>query len=140
MELDFFVQNWYLFLALGVIVALLFMDTVRNRISGIQSVTVTRLPQLINHEDAVVIDVCESAEYRNGHIPGAINIPVSQLEDSVTKLAKYKKKGVPLVVACQSGNRSARAAAKLRKLEFDNVYALTGGLVAWQKENLPVEK
>lgn len=140
MELEFIVQNWYLFLTLVVIVLLLAMDSARNRFSGVKSVTATELPQLINHEDAVVIDVCEPNEFRKGHIPGAVNIPLGQIDDNVKKLERYKKAGRPLVVSCQSGNRSTRGAAKLRKLEFEKVYTLTGGLTAWQKENLPVEK
>lgn len=140
MELEFIVQNWYLFLTLVVIVFLLAMDSARNRISGVKRVTATELPQLINHDDAVVIDVCEPNEFRKGHIPGAVNIPLGQIDDNVKKLERYKKAGRPLVVSCQSGNRSSRGAAKLRKLEFDKVYTLTGGLAAWQKENLPVEK
>jgi rhodanese-related sulfurtransferase len=139
-ELEFIVQNWYLFLALVVIVLLLSFDHARHRISGVKAVSATELPQLLNHEDAVVIDVCEPAEFRNGHIPGAINIPLGQIEESTRKLEKYRKKGTPLVVSCQSGNRSSKGAAKLRKLEFDKVYTLNGGITAWRKENLPVEK
>jgi rhodanese-related sulfurtransferase len=139
-EIEFIIQNWHLFLALVVIVALLGMDLVRHRLSGVAAVSVTELPQLINHDDAVVVDVCEPAEFRKGHIPGALNIPVSQIGDSVAKLEKYRKAGRPIVVSCQSGNRSSKAAAMLRKQQFEKVYTLTGGMLAWQKENFPVEK
>ena len=140
MEFEFVAQNWHLFLALVVIVLLLTFDHARHRISGVKAVSATELPQLLNHEDAVVVDVCEPAEFRKGHIPGAINIPLSQIEENTKKLERYKKQGRPLVVSCQSGNRSSKGAAKLRKLEFDKVYTLSGGIAAWQKENLPVEK
>lgn len=140
MEVDFIVQNWYLFLALVMIVLLLSMDSARKRFSGVKAITATELPQLINHEDAVVVDVCEPNEYRKGHIPGAVNIPLGQIEDNVGKLERYRKAGRPLVVSCQSGTRSSKGAARLRKLEFEKVYTLTGGILAWQKENLPIEK
>ncbi|MFT5114424.1 MAG: hypothetical protein ACI8P9_003761, partial [Parasphingorhabdus sp.] len=67
MELEFLIQNWHLFLALVVIIALLGLDPLRQRAGGMRPVSAIELPQLLNHEDAVVIDVCESAEYRNGH-------------------------------------------------------------------------
>ena len=140
MEFEFVAQNWHLFLALVVIVGLLAFDGVRGNVSGIKKISAVELPRLINHEDAVVVDVCESNEYRKGHIPGAINLPMSQIKDSISNLDKYKKKNVPMVVSCASGNRSARAASILRKNEFPVVYNLTGGLQAWQKENFPLEK
>jgi rhodanese-related sulfurtransferase len=139
-ELEFLIQNWHLFLALVVIIALLGLDPLRQRAGGMRPVSAIELPQLLNHEDAVVIDVCESAEYRNGHIPGAINMPMGQIADNTRKLEKYKRTNTPLVLACQTGNRSSKAAAILKKAEFTNLYTLSGGLAAWQKENLPVEK
>lgn len=140
MELEFIIQNWHLFVALVVIVLLLSFDSARRRFGGVKQVTASDLPRLINHEDAVVIDVRESAEYRKGHIPGAVNVPLSQLGDDSAKLARYRKSGVPVVVACQSGTRAGRAASVLRKLEFEKVYTLSGGMGGWTKENLPVEK
>ncbi|MCZ7597736.1 MAG: rhodanese-like domain-containing protein [Gammaproteobacteria bacterium] len=77
MELEFIIQNWHLFPALVVIVLLLSFDSARRRFGGVKQVTASDLPRLINHEDAVVIDVRESAEYRKGHIPGAVNVPLS---------------------------------------------------------------
>ncbi len=140
MEIEFVTQNWHLFLALVVIVFLLSWDSARRRFSGVKGVTATELPQLLNHEDAAVIDIRESGEFRKGHIAGALNIPLNQIADNATKLNRFKKSGVPLVVACQSGVRAGKGAAELRKLEFEKVYTLTGGLQAWQKENLPLEK
>ena len=140
MEFEFVAQNWHLFLALIVIVSLLGYDAMRGKITGVQSVSVVELPRLLNHDDAVVVDVCESAEFRKGHIQGAVNLPLSQLKDGVSSLEKYRKKEVPLVVSCQTGNRSSRAAGILRKHDFPKVYNLSGGFAAWQKENFPIEK
>jgi rhodanese-related sulfurtransferase len=139
-ELEFVSQNWHLFLALVVIVGLIGFDAAKGRISGIRSVSAVELPRLINHDDAVIVDVCETAEFRKGHIPGAINLPLSQLKDGTVPIDKYRKKNNPIVVTCQSGNRSMKAASIIRKSEFQNVYNLTGGLTAWAKENFPIEK
>lgn len=93
---------------------------------------------LMNREKAVVIDVCEAAEFSAGHIAGAKNIPLGELE---AKLAStVKNKTAPLILVCQSGARSGRAVAIAKKLGFDNAQSLGGGLKAWNAANLPIEK
>ena len=104
----------------------------------IKSVGSAEAINLINRESAVVVDVCEPKEYEQGHVPNSINIPLGSLASRVNELDKYKDK--PVVVACRSGNRSMRGAIALRKNGFESVYSLSGGILAWQKGNLPVEK
>ncbi len=94
--------------------------------------------QLINREKAVVVDVCEPAEYAAGHIVGSKNIPLGDLQ---AKLAgAVKNKSLPLILVCQSGARSARAVATAKTLGFEQTQSLGGGLAAWKSANLPVEK
>ncbi len=94
--------------------------------------------QLMNREKAIVIDVCEPDEFARGHVMGAKNLPLGQLEDKLAQLVKSKSAQV--VMVCQVGARSARAAATARKLGFENVKSLAGGLKAWQAASMPVEK
>ena len=94
--------------------------------------------QLMNREKAIVIDVCEPDEFARGHVIGAKNLPLGQLEDKLAQLVKSKSAQV--VMVCQVGARSARAAATARKLGFENVKSLAGGLKAWQAASMPVEK
>jgi rhodanese-related sulfurtransferase len=94
--------------------------------------------QMINRQDALVIDVREDAEYAKGHIVGARHIPLSQLEARAKELQKYKSK--PVITCCETGNRSSSAIATLKKLGFENVYNLAGGYAGWQQAGLPVEK
>ena len=94
--------------------------------------------QLINHESAIIVDVCEPQEYKSGHIPNAINIPLGHLAGRVKELEKHKAK--PILLSCRVGNRSGRGAAILRKHGFEKVYTLAGGFNAWERDNLPVEK
>ena len=140
MEIGFIQQNWHLFAALAVIVALLALDPVRRRSGGIQSVSAVQLPQLMNHEGAIVLDVGEPAEFKKGHIPKAINVPVSQLKNDLGQLEKYRTKDKPIVLASRANQHSNRAATILRKNHFSNVYTLSGGLASWEKENLPLER
>ena len=94
--------------------------------------------QLINREKGVVIDVCDPAEFAAGHVGGARNIPLGDLE---TKLAgAVKNKALPLILVCQSGSRSGRAVAIAKKLGYDQAQSLGGGLASWRAANLPVEK
>ena len=94
--------------------------------------------QLINREKAVLIDVCEPDEYAAGHVGGARNIPLGQLEEKLATVVKNK--ALPVVLVCKTGARSARAIAVARKLGFEKAHSLSGGLAAWKTANLPVEK
>ena len=94
--------------------------------------------QLINHQDALVLDVREDVEYDAGHIANARHIPVGKLEGRLQELEKFKSK--PIVVVCRSGMRSNRACSVLRKHGFANVHNLEGGINAWQQASLPVAK
>lgn len=136
--MEFVINNWYLFLALVVILALLFGGPVVQKIYGIKGVDCSQAVMLINHDKGVVLDVCEPKEFQSGHIPQAINIPLGKLAGRVKELDKFKKQ--PIIVSCRSGNRSLKGAATLRKNGFESVYTLSGGMLAWEKNNLPLEK
>lgn len=94
--------------------------------------------QLMNRRDAVVIDVRDAAEYKSGHITNARNVPEKELDARAKELERVKSK--PIIVCCPRGNRSATIAGRLRKLGFDEVVTLRGGLAAWQQANMPLEK
>ena len=94
--------------------------------------------QLINRERAVVIDVCEPAEFAAGHVGGAKNIPLADLEAKLP--GAVKNKALPLILVCASGARSGRAVAIAKKLGYEQAQSLGGGLKAWKEANLPVEK
>jgi len=94
--------------------------------------------QLMNRDKAVVIDVCEPDEFARGHVMGAKNVPLGQLEDKLGQVVKNKSTQV--IMVCQVGARSARAAASARKMGYDNVQSLSGGLRAWVAASMPTEK
>lgn len=93
---------------------------------------------LINREKAVVVDVCEPAEFAAGHVGGAKNVPLADLESKLS--ASVKNKSVPLILVCQSGARSGRAVAIAKKLGYEQAQALGGGMASWKAANLPIEK
>jgi rhodanese-related sulfurtransferase len=94
--------------------------------------------QLINREKAVVIDVCEPAEFAAGHVGGAKNVPLGELEAKLPGMVKNK--ALPLILVCASGMRSSRAVAIAKKLGYEQAQSLSGGLKAWKAANLPIEK
>ena len=94
--------------------------------------------QLMNREKAVVIDVCSPEEFAQGHVIGAKNLPVGELEAKLAQVVKNKS--TPVVMVCQVGARSSRAVATAQKLGYEKVQSLAGGLKAWQAANMPVEK
>jgi rhodanese-related sulfurtransferase len=134
---DFIRNNFLLFVVAFVSGAMLLWPLVR-RTTGGPWVNPTQATHLINREDALVLDVRDPGEYGAGHILGAKNIPLIRLGEGGGDLAKRKEK--PVIVYCDSGDRSGKAAAALRKQGFTRVVNLAGGIGAWQQAGLPVEK
>ena len=96
------------------------------------------LDEMKLREKAVVIDVCETEEFAAGHVGGAKNVPLGQLEERLPTVVKNK--ALPVVLVCASGARANRAVAIAKKLGYDNAQAMAGGMKAWREASLPVEK
>lgn len=134
--MDFFINNWILILAAFVSGSMLVWPLVTRGAAG-SAVSPSEAVRLINREKGVVIDVSEPAEFAQGHIKDAKNIPFGQVESS-TQLPSNK--ALPLIVVCPTGARASRAAATLRKVGYQNTHVLAGGMAGWREANLPVEK
>ena len=133
---EFFLNHWELFLALGFILVMLAYQMFGNRLHGYENADPLAAVQLMNREDAVVVDVRGDDEFREGHIADAIHIPLPALASRAGELEKYKDR--PLILGCRSGSRSAGACGILSKQGFEKLYNLSGGMMAWQNANLPV--
>jgi len=94
--------------------------------------------QLVNREDALIVDLRAAEEFAKGHILGARNIPLADLGRRAGELDKHKAK--PLIVHCGDGNRAGAGVALLKREGFGRVLNLSGGYAAWQQAGLPVEK
>jgi rhodanese-related sulfurtransferase len=103
-----------------------------------KEVGVTEAIQLINRRDAIIVDVREPDEFKSGRIPNARNVPLAKVVDGAKGLEKLKAK--PILVVCQTGSRSGQAAGSLQKQGFADVVTLSGGMEAWQKAGMPLEK
>ena len=92
--------------------------------------------ELAARQGAAVLDVRRESEWRAGHVPGVVNIPLQELQGRAAEVPT----GRPLVLHCQGGGRSHIAASVLQTLGVDDVVNLSGGFGAWAREGLPVER
>jgi rhodanese-related sulfurtransferase len=95
---------------------------------GIKQVSSKELDQ---KKGMMILDVRTNKEYEQGHIPGAVHIPLSDIGDKIKKLKKDKE----LVVYCQNGNRSIWAIKRLMGMGYKNLYNLKGGYRAWKSSH-----
>lgn len=86
---------------------------------------------------AVIVDVREDSEWNERHIPGAIHIPLAQLNARISELESHKNS--PIITQCRSGKRSAQAQSALKLAGFSKVFNMEGGIQAWDKEGLTTE-
>ena len=137
MFMEFATQNIWLFIALGVIIIMLAYSYFGDQLSGFQSVSPEEATRLYN-DGAKLIDVRTEAEYKSGRIGDAQLMPISNFESQLSKFEAFKEK--PIVVYCQTGARSAKAAGILSKHGFTQVYNLRGGILAWKTAGLPINQ
>lgn len=135
-ELFTFISNHPILVGTFVVLLVLFIRNEMNR--GGAVVGVQELVQLVNNENALVVDVRDKAEFDQGHIVDAINIPFANIESRADELNKHKDR--PIVIACKMGQHSGAAGTALRKKGFENVSRLRGGIAEWRVQNLPVVK
>ena len=135
--MKFVLDNIFLVAIALVSGSMLLWPLLRRRAGG-PSVNALEATQMINRQDALMLDVREQAEYAQAHILNARGLPLSQLEARIGDLEKFKDK--PLIVYCATDNRSSTAVVTLKKHGFANVFTLSGGFAAWQSAGLPVQK
>jgi rhodanese-related sulfurtransferase len=131
-----FIANHPLLVGTFVLLLVLFVRNETRR--GGDSVSAQQLVDLVNRENAVVIDVRDKKEFEQGHIVGAVNVPYAALEGRVGELKKYQDK--PVVIACRMGQHAGAAGMILKKNGFASVTRLAGGIAEWRNQNLPVVK
>lgn len=136
--MSFVETNWMLILVMFLSGAMLLWPFVQRRFSPMKEIGNLNATHLINHQDAVLLDVREAKELEGGKLPNAVQIPLSQLDARAAELAKMT--GRPIIVYCARGQRSRMAGAGLAKLGFTEIYQLNGGVRAWKDAGLPLEK
>ena len=136
--IEFAGNHLFLVGALFVVLALLIKAEFDHQSAKANQVDPTAAIRLMNNDDAVVVDVREAADFKNGHIKNAKNIPMSSLNQKIDSVAKVKD--LPVLMYCRSGNVSGKACRILKRSGFSNVHNLAGGILGWQDANLPLTK
>ena len=134
--MKFIIDNWMLISVAFASGAMLLWPAVQGATAG--GLSTANAIQLINRERAMVVDVSETEEFAQGHVGGAKNVPLGQLEQRLPEVVKNKT--LPLILVCANGARSNRALGLAKKLGYEKAQVLAGGLKAWKEANLPVEK
>lgn len=109
-----------------------------NRNTGYDNIDIQSYSEKFanNGADHMLVDVRTKNEYKQGHIPNAVNIPLNELENRWNEIPNNK----PVVVVCASGNRSCTGASKLVGAGFEDVTNLKGGTMKWMMSGQPIER
>lgn len=133
LPVKFFIDNiWLILLALVSGGALAWPTLFRSK----HALSTLQATQLLNQGKVSIVDVRTPEEFKGGHLPKSLNIPLDQLAARAGELGKTS----PVLVVCAVGARAARGAAQLRRAGFDKVYVLDGGFNEWQSQGLPTAK
>lgn len=133
--LPFLMAHWPLSLAFVLtLLAIVFLE-LRDRQSGGKRIGSSELTHLVNHKNAQILDIRESADFIQGHIISSINVTEKTLEDHLGKLRKQSSR--PIILVDNNGS-SAGSMLKILTKEGLDVHVLAGGLAAWREEGLPL--
>lgn len=131
-----FVTSHYALVGLMVALFVAFVITELQR-SG-KSVSPQSLTALVNSHNALVIDVRDPAEFKQGHITGSENVPYSRIGERAAELKKDLDR--PIVIVCKMGQVAGSAVQQLKAAGLTQVYKLDGGISGWKSASLPLVK
>ena len=103
---------------------------------GLLHVTVDEVAPQAAAGAVTIVDVRNPSEWEQGHLPGAVHIPLGELADRLAEVPR----GKPIVMQCQGGSRSAIAASVLDASGIPDVANLTGGYAAWERAGKDIRK
>ncbi|HEY9120457.1 MAG: rhodanese-like domain-containing protein [Marinobacter sp.] len=131
-----FAVNHYILVSLFVafLLAILVLESRR----GGAKISAQGAVNLINRDEAVVVDIRDRKDFNEGRITGAINIPLNSIKSRASELKKFKDKQI--IVADKMGQHSAMAVKQLNAEGYTNVVRLNGGIADWKGSNLPLVK
>ena len=113
------------------IISILLLAGCSNKEKGVSKmISAEEAKKIIDTEEVIIVDVRNFYEYEQSHIKGAINIPLSMIEENNPDMPDKKE---TILVYCQSGNRSKQAANKLKELGYQHIYDF-GGIQNWTYE------
>ena len=133
---QFLNHNWAMSTALVIIFFLILLNEIQFLRKKGKEVSPQNAVHLINHDNAIIIDLRDKENYLKNHIIDAINASAEDFKQK--KMARYKDKTIILV--CDKGLKSASLSTQLRDQGFNNLLVLSGGMQAWHSAQLPTIK
>lgn len=134
---DFFTFISHEWLLVSTLVVLVYLYAWRERVKSGPPISAHEVTRLLNSDAAVLLDVRDAAEFKAGHIAGAINIPYAKITKDATDLESHKSKVI--VIADKLGQHAGLVGRTLGKQGF-TVRRLAGGIAEWQSQSLPLVK
>lgn len=135
--LEFALNHYLLSAALLVVTYLLIQEFLDTAFKKFKPLSPLLAVAQMNNEESIILDVREAHEFIKGHIDGAINIPLGKINERLNQIAEYKNK--PIIVVCQNGARSIPACKNLYKAGYQQLFSITGGMISWEENKLPVK-
>ena len=106
-----------------------------GQLQTIPTLTLAQVSSQLGADGVIVLDVRGEGEWKGGHLPGSLNVPVGNLEGRMNEIPR----GRPVIVHCQTGARAAIAASLLRARGFPDVRFFRGGFAEWRAAGMPAE-
>ncbi|MDX2350137.1 MAG: rhodanese-like domain-containing protein [Porticoccus sp.] len=135
--MEFFVfvsEQWML---VSVLMVIVYLFAINERIKSGKPISSHVATRMLNTDEAVLLDIREAKDFKAGHIAGAFNIPHTKLQDRLVELEAHREKAI--IIADKAGQHTGAIGRRLQQKEF-NVQRLTGGMMEWQNQKLPVVK
>jgi rhodanese-related sulfurtransferase len=130
---QFLSEQWILVAALATTLTMLVLHETRK--AG-PALSINEAVQLVNSEGGVFLDIRDATDYGRGHITDAVHIPAAALASRTDELEKFREK--PVVVVCKMGQSAGPATKTLRSQGFSRAQKLSGGMMEWDAQKLPV--
>lgn len=133
----FLQQHWALTLTVIIVFFLLMILEMVKIKQGASRISSAQAINLINHKNAVILDIRSADAFKTGHIVGSLSYPLKELDEKNKKLEKFKSQ--PIVLVCNTGTEATKAADLLKRSGFE-VYVLEGGIRGWRDAEMPLVK
>jgi uncharacterized membrane protein YdjX (TVP38/TMEM64 family)/rhodanese-related sulfurtransferase len=129
-----------LLIALALLAVVAFLPRILGNIRRGPTIDIPELKNRIENTSTLVLDVRTAEEFvgEQGHISGAVNIAVEELEKRLGELNDYIER--PIAIVCKTDKRSARASLILAQHGFHDVHVVRGGMTRWLEAGLPVNR
>ena len=130
---QFIGEQWLLLMAFAATLTMLVLH--ESRKAG-PALSINEAVQLVNGSDGIFLDIRDGGDFARGHITDALHIPAASITDRHSELEKYRDK--PIVVVCKMGQSAGTATKTLREQGFGRAQKLSGGMMEWDAQKLPV--